>query len=48
MEQRTQSLANGRRPQYFGQWKLTSIIWKMEDDLKMLAKGRFHTYFLKI
>ena len=39
----TQSSANGRRPQYLGQWKLTSIIWKMEDNLKMLAKGRFHT-----
>jgi hypothetical protein len=27
-------VANVRRPQYFSQWKGTSIIWKMEDELK--------------
>ena len=26
------NLANGRRLQYFGKWKTTSISWLMEDD----------------
>ena len=42
-------VANLRRPQYFpqwkvtsiiGKWKMTSIIWKMEDDLNYLENGR--------
>ena len=33
-------VANVRRPQYFPQWKVTSIIWKMEDNLNYLEKGR--------
>ena len=28
-------LANSRRPQYFGKWKMTSIFWQMEDDLNV-------------
>ena len=30
----------GRRPQLFGKWKTTSIIWKMEDDLNSLENGQ--------
>jgi hypothetical protein len=30
---------NERRPQYFGKWKTTSILWQMEDDLNILANG---------
>jgi hypothetical protein len=31
-------LANERRPQFFGKWKTTSILWKMEDDLNFVGK----------
>ena len=31
MEEDLNILANGRRPQYFGKWKTTSIFWQMED-----------------
>ena len=51
-------LANGRRPQYFGKWKLTSIFWqmedtyifggKMEDDLNSLENGRRPQFINKI
>ena len=37
-------LANGRQPQFFGKWKMTSVLWQMEDDLSFLANGR-HPYF---
>ena len=40
MEDNLNNLANGRRPQYFGKWKKTSIFWQMEDDLNILANGR--------
>jgi hypothetical protein len=33
-------VANVRQPQYFSQWKVTSIIWKMEEDLNYLENGR--------
>jgi hypothetical protein len=33
-------LVNGRRPQYFGKWKTTLILWQMEDNLNVLANGR--------
>ena len=33
MEDRLNTLANGRRPYYFGKWKTTSIFWQMEDDI---------------
>jgi hypothetical protein len=33
-------VANVRRPQYFSQWKVTTIIWKMEGDNYYLANGR--------
>jgi hypothetical protein len=29
----TSYLKNGRQPQYFEKLKMTSIFWKMEDDL---------------
>ena len=31
-------LANGRRPQFSGNWKTTSIFWQMEDNLNYLLK----------
>jgi hypothetical protein len=40
MEEDLNILANGRRPQYFGKWKMTSIFWQIEDDLNVLANGR--------
>ena len=30
----------GRRSQFLGKWKTTSIIWKMEDDLNSLENGQ--------
>jgi hypothetical protein len=30
--------SNGRLPQYFGRWKTTSILWKMEDNFKIYQK----------
>ena len=30
-------LANERRPQYFGKWKMTSIFWQMEDDINFFT-----------
>ena len=33
-------LVNGRRPQFFGKWKMTSIFLYVEDELKFLANGR--------
>ena len=35
-------LENGKRPQDFGNWKTTSILWKIEDNLNILIKGRKH------
>ena len=32
--------SNAIRPQYFGEWKMTSIFWKTEDDLNLLANSR--------
>ena len=40
-------LANGRRPQFSGNWKTTSIFWQMEDDLIFLANGRQPKSFTK-
>ena len=37
----------GRRPQLFGTWKTTSIIWEMEDDLNSLKNGRQNQSFGK-
>ena len=37
-------LENGRRPQDFGNWKTTSKLWKIEDDLNILIKGRQHKF----
>ena len=36
MEDDFNILANGRRSQYFGKWKTTSIILQMEDDIDFL------------
>ena len=33
MEEDLNILANGRRPQYFGKWKMISMFWQMEDDI---------------
>ena len=33
-------LANGRRPQFIGRWKMASILWKMEDNLNISGKGK--------
>jgi hypothetical protein len=33
-------LVNGRRPQFFGKWKTTSIFLYIENKLKFLANGR--------
>ena len=41
-------LANGRRPQFFGKWKTTSIFWQMEDDLNFLVHGRQPSLFGKM
>jgi hypothetical protein len=40
MEDDNNVLPNGRRPQYFGQWNTTSILWQMKDDMNILANGR--------
>jgi hypothetical protein len=38
MEDSLNFLANGRRTQYFSNWKTTSIFWQMEDDFKFLLQ----------
>jgi hypothetical protein len=40
MEDDINLFPNGRQPQYFGQWKTTSIFWQMEEDINILANGR--------
>jgi hypothetical protein len=47
MEDDLNSFAKGRRPQYFGKWKTTSIFWQMEDNLNILTNGRRTKYFGK-
>jgi hypothetical protein len=47
MEDDLNILANGRQPQHFGKWKMTSIFWQMEDNLNILANGRKPQYFGK-
>jgi hypothetical protein len=56
MEDDLNFVPNGRRPQYFGKWKTTSIFrqmeddpifWEMEDNLNILADGRWLQYFGK-
>ena len=37
----------GRRPQLFGKWKMTSIFWKMEDDLNFLKMEDDLIFFAK-
>jgi hypothetical protein len=39
MEDDLNILRNGRQPQYFDKWKMTSIFWQMEDDLSILPMG---------
>jgi hypothetical protein len=34
------TLASGRSPQYFGNWKTTSISWQMEDNFKNVVNRR--------
>ena len=48
MEDDLNILSNGRGPQYFGEWKTTSIFWKMTDDLNMLRNGRQPQPFIKL
>ena len=31
LEDNLNSLENGRQPQYFGKWKMTSVFFPMED-----------------
>ena len=45
MEDDLNFLANGRRPQFFGKWKTTSIFWEMEDNLSFLEIGRQTNFF---
>jgi hypothetical protein len=40
MEDDLMILENGRRPQDFGKWQTTSILWKIGDDINSLIKGR--------
>ena len=40
MEDNLNVKANGRRPQFKGKWKTTSILRKMEDDLNLKENGR--------
>ena len=57
MEDDLNKLENGRRPQFFGKWKMTSMFWKMEynlnlgpklkDDLNVLANERRPQFFGK-
>ncbi len=32
-------LVNGRRPQFWGKWKTTSVFVEMEDDLNFQSKS---------
>jgi hypothetical protein len=36
MEDNLNILVKRRRPQYFGKWKTTSVLWQMDDDLNIL------------
>ena len=36
---------NGRRPHFFAKWKMTSIFYKMEDDLNLLKMEDGHNFF---
>ena len=38
MEDNLNLKINGRRPQFLGEWKTTSILILMEDDLNYFAK----------
>ena len=40
MEDDLKIVANERRPQYFGKWKMTSIFRKIENDNNFLENGR--------
>jgi hypothetical protein len=40
-------LVNGRRPQFLGKWKTTSIFLYIEDELEFLANGRQLQLFVK-
>jgi hypothetical protein len=48
MEDDLNILANGRRPQYLGKLKTSSVIWKMKNDLIILENGRQPQYFGKM
>ena len=40
MEDNLNFCKNGRCPQFFGKWKMTSIFLKIEDDLIFFENGR--------
>ena len=40
LEDNLNCLVNGRRPQFFGKWKTTSIFLYIEDELEFLPNGR--------
>jgi hypothetical protein len=48
MEDDLNFVQNGRPPQYFGKWKMTSIFRQIEDNLNILANGRLPQYFGKM
>ena len=40
LEDNLNCLVNGRRPQFFGKWKTTSIFLYIENKLNFFANGR--------
>ena len=46
MEDVIKFILNGRRPQIFYKWKMTSKFLEMEDDLKNVGNGRQPQIFL--
>ena len=45
MEDDLHFFENGRRPQFFGQWKTTSTFLKMKDELNVFENGRQPKFF---
>jgi hypothetical protein len=47
MEDYLNILANGRQPQYLGNWRTKSVFWKMENGLNNLANRRCPQHVVK-
>jgi hypothetical protein len=45
MEDNLNFKVNGRRPQFVGKWKTTSICWQLEDDLHFWQMEDNHNFF---